>query len=141
LSGVFLPLDKIACGLVSDTSDHSFCYPLLPHSFLTYGPHRFEPCGLVDIEFGWNGALAIGHNTGGLGKMPGVYFEAQASHLPHLAHKLEAAVQQALALKPSDRLTMMQEALGKRFPSHVMMQQYSKAWEKVIGARGLGMKA
>jgi hypothetical protein len=32
---------------------------------------RFEPCGLVDIEFGWNGGLAIGHNTGGLGKMPG----------------------------------------------------------------------
>jgi hypothetical protein len=34
-------------------------------------PLRFEPCGLVDIEFGWNGGLAIGHNTGGLGKMPG----------------------------------------------------------------------
>jgi alpha-1,3-glucan synthase len=34
-------------------------------------PSRFEPCGLVDIEFGWNGALMIGHDTGGLGKMPG----------------------------------------------------------------------
>jgi hypothetical protein len=34
-------------------------------------PSRFEPCGLVDIEFGWNGALIIGHDTGGLGKMPG----------------------------------------------------------------------
>jgi glycogen synthase len=30
-------------------------------------PSRFEPCGLVDIEFGWNGALIIGHNTGGRG--------------------------------------------------------------------------
>jgi hypothetical protein len=28
-------------------------------------PSRFEPCGLVDIEFGWNGGLIIGHNTGG----------------------------------------------------------------------------
>jgi hypothetical protein len=27
--------------------------------------------GLVDIEFGWNGCLVIGHDTGGLGKMPG----------------------------------------------------------------------
>jgi hypothetical protein len=40
-------------------------------------PSRFEPCGLVDIEFGWNGALIIGHNTGGpwqrgrLGLQPG----------------------------------------------------------------------
>jgi len=34
-------------------------------------PSRFEPCGLVDIEFGWNGGLIIGHDTGGLGKMPG----------------------------------------------------------------------
>ena len=40
---------------------------------------RFEPCGLVDIEFGWEGALCIGHNTGGLGKMPGVYFDVQSS--------------------------------------------------------------
>ena len=32
-------------------------------------PPRFEPCGLVDIEFGWNGALIIGHDTGGLGKV------------------------------------------------------------------------
>jgi len=39
--------------------------------YLCPAPVRFEPCGLVDIEFGWNGGLAIGHNTGGLGKMPG----------------------------------------------------------------------
>ncbi len=31
-------------------------------------PSRFEPCGLVDIEFGWNGALIIGHNTGVQGR-------------------------------------------------------------------------
>ena len=23
-------------------------------------PSRFEPCGLVDVEFGWSGALTIG---------------------------------------------------------------------------------
>lgn len=28
-------------------------------------PSRFEPCGLADIEFGWLGAVMIGHNTGG----------------------------------------------------------------------------
>lgn len=31
-------------------------------------PSRFEPCGLADIEFGWLGAVQIGHNTGGCAK-------------------------------------------------------------------------
>eukprot|EP00878_Enallax_costatus_P043143 GHUV01050878.1.p1 GENE.GHUV01050878.1~~GHUV01050878.1.p1 ORF type:complete len:138 (-),score=28.64 GHUV01050878.1:50-463(-) len=26
-------------------------------------PSRFEPCGLVDVEFGWNGALTIGESS------------------------------------------------------------------------------
>lgn len=30
-------------------------------------PSRFEPCGLADIEFGWLGAVMIGHNTGAWG--------------------------------------------------------------------------
>jgi hypothetical protein len=30
----------------------------------------------VDIEFGWYGGLIIGNETGGLGKMPGFYFQA-----------------------------------------------------------------
>jgi hypothetical protein len=38
--------------------------------------YRYEPCGLVDIEFGWYGSLIIGHETGGLGKMPGFYFKS-----------------------------------------------------------------
>eukprot|EP00889_Picochlorum_renovo_P004158 jgi/Picre1/31188/NNA_006542.t1 len=40
-------------------------------------PSRFEPCGLADIEMGHAGAIQIGHNTGGLNKMPGFYFEAE----------------------------------------------------------------
>lgn len=30
----------------------------------------------MDIEFGWYGGLIIGNETGGLGKMPGFYFQA-----------------------------------------------------------------
>ena len=26
-------------------------------------PSRFEPCGLVDVEFGWQGALGCGFAT------------------------------------------------------------------------------
>ena len=52
---------------------------LLPHAPHATACHRFEPCGLVDIEFGWEGCIMIGHDTGGLGKMPGVYFTVQSS--------------------------------------------------------------
>ena len=27
-------------------------------------PSRSEPCPLVDLEFGWNGAICIGNSTG-----------------------------------------------------------------------------
>lgn len=30
-------------------------------------PSRFEPCGLVDIEFGWRGALCVGFDQVGGG--------------------------------------------------------------------------
>lgn len=53
----------------------------------------YEPCGLVDVEAGWQGALAIAHDTGGLGKVPGgTYYAVEASHLGHLARCLEEAV-------------------------------------------------
>ena len=29
-------------------------------------PSRFEPCGLVDIEFGWRGALCVGFDQVGV---------------------------------------------------------------------------
>ena len=48
-------------------------------------PSRFEPCGLTDIEFGRAGALIIGHNTGGLGKMPGFYFKEGLDNAEGLA--------------------------------------------------------
>lgn len=94
-------------------------------------PSRFEPCGLVDIEFGWEGALCVGHDTGGLGKMPGVYFTAQATHLSHWAAHLSAAVARAAALPKAQREAMVAEALARRFPADEMMGAYSRAWEEV----------
>lgn len=94
-------------------------------------PSRFEPCGLVDVEMGWNGALCVGHDTGGLGKMPGVYFKAQATHLGHWAAHLGDAVGRAVALAPERRAAMVAEALARRFPADEMMAAYSAAWEEV----------
>lgn len=60
-----------------------------------------------------------------------VYFTAQASHLAHLARKLEAAVDQAMKLSEAARTKMVGDALAKRFPAAEMMESYGQAWVKV----------
>jgi hypothetical protein len=67
-----------------------------------------------------------------------VYFKAQASHLSHLARKLEAAVDQAMQLSPETRRAMTADALLKRFPADEMMEAYGDAWSKVRRERELG---
>lgn len=60
-----------------------------------------------------------------------VYFIAQASHLSHLARKLEAAVGDAMRLSTEARAKMIAEALAKRFPAEEMMSAYGNAWAEV----------
>ncbi|WIA30035.1 hypothetical protein OEZ86_000130 [Tetradesmus obliquus] len=120
---MFCPLDRYVAGGEKELLLRATDFCLLPS--------RFEPCGFVDIEFGWAGCLVIGHDTGGLGKMPGVYFTAQASHLAHLARKFKNAVDEAMALTVSARHSMAAQALAKRFPVNDMMGAYADTWQQV----------
>ncbi|KAF6252281.1 hypothetical protein COO60DRAFT_1644178 [Scenedesmus sp. NREL 46B-D3] len=124
---MFCPLDRYVAGGEKELLLRSTDFCLLPS--------RFEPCGLVDIEFGWNGSVIIGHDTGGLGKMPGVYFTAQASHLAHLARKFEAAFDEAMALSVSARHDMTAQALARRFPVDEMMAAYADTWQQTLKGR------
>ncbi len=60
-----------------------------------------------------------------------MYFKAQASHLAHLARKLEAAVDDAMSISADTRRTMIADALAKRFPADEMMDAYASAWAEV----------
>jgi hypothetical protein len=62
-----------------------------------------------------------------------VYFTAQASHLSHLAAKLGAAVDEAMAIPDQRRVSMIGEALARRFPSDVMIGKYRDVWQQVRG--------
>jgi hypothetical protein len=62
-----------------------------------------------------------------------VYFTAQASHLSHLAAKLGAAVDEAMAISGSRQRQMMMEALSRRFPSDAMIAKYRDVWMQVCG--------
>lgn len=67
-----------------------------------------------------------------------VYFTAQASHLSHLAAKLGAAVDEAMAITDQRRVAMIGEALARRFPSDIMIGKYRDVWQQVRGAEALG---
>lgn len=65
-----------------------------------------------------------------------VYFTAQASHLSHLAAKLGAAVDEAMAIPDQRRVAMIGEALARRFPSDVMIGKYRDVWQQVSKTLG-----
>jgi len=60
-------------------------------------PSRDEPFGYVDIEFGWYGAVIVGALRGGLGKLPGFYFQIfNADSAAHMQAGLRSAISMAM---------------------------------------------
>ncbi|KAK9813846.1 hypothetical protein WJX73_001548 [Symbiochloris irregularis] len=94
-------------------------------------PSRFEPCGLTDIEFGRAGALIIGHDTGGLGKMPGFYFKEDLDNAEALAARLVQASTDALHASHHHKLGMVFDAVNREFPPGVMVEGYRKVWTEI----------
>ena len=92
-------------------------------------PSRFEPCGLADIEMGHFGAIQVGHNTGGLNKMPGFYFEADLDNDSILVKELERACLKAISEEPLKLQALAEEAMQKSFPPHVMVTAYEDEWK------------
>jgi glycosidase/glycogen synthase len=100
-----------------------------------FSPSRFEPCGLADIEMGWMGAVQIGHNTGGLGKMPGFYFEGGLDNIGDLSARLETVALKALATAPETLKKMAMEAILSTFPPEEMIAKYDVEWSELFAAR------
>ncbi|EFN56266.1 hypothetical protein CHLNCDRAFT_145120 [Chlorella variabilis] len=94
-------------------------------------PSRFEPCGLADIEFGWLGAVMIGHNTGGLGKMPGVYYTAELDCTEDQSIRLALTALKALALPEEELRRLGTEAIKADFPPSRMIRAYDKRWRRL----------
>ncbi|KAE8351049.1 hypothetical protein BDV28DRAFT_162594 [Aspergillus coremiiformis] len=70
-------------------------------------PSRDEPFGLVAVEFGRKGALGIGARVGGLGQMPGWWYNIESTTT-------------ALSSKPQVRARMRARSAKQRFPSTAM---------------------
>lgn len=79
-------------------------------------PSRDEPFGLVAVEFGRKGALGIGARVGGLGQMPGWWYNVESTATSHLLHQFKLAIESALNSKPETRAMMRARSAKQRFP-------------------------
>eukprot|EP01135_Chromosphaera_perkinsii_P003011 Nk52_evm33s232 gene=Nk52_evmTU33s232 len=94
-------------------------------------PSRFEPFGIVDVEFGWRGAVGVGLRVGGLGKVPGFYATCRTSCSQALGNNLFKMTKEALNQTENERTKMGYEALKCEFPPEEMMQSYGKLYKEV----------
>ncbi|KAJ5158949.1 Glycosyl transferase family 1 [Penicillium coprophilum] len=79
-------------------------------------PSRDEPFGLVAVEFGRKGALGIGARVGGLGQMPGWWYNVESTSTSHLLMQFKLAIEAALNSKTSVRAMMRARSAKQRFP-------------------------
>ncbi|KAL3470643.1 hypothetical protein BJX99DRAFT_264045 [Aspergillus californicus] len=79
-------------------------------------PSRDEPFGLVAVEFGRKGALGIGARVGGLGQMPGWWYNVESTTTAHLLHQFKLAIGSALRSKTQVRAKMRARSAKQRFP-------------------------
>ncbi|KAJ5794268.1 CAZyme family GH13 [Penicillium paradoxum] len=79
-------------------------------------PSRDEPFGLVAVEFGRKGALGIGARVGGLGQMPGWWYNVESISTSHLLIQFKLAIEAALNSKTATRAMMRARSAKQRFP-------------------------
>lgn len=79
-------------------------------------PSRDEPFGLVAVEFGRKGALGIGARVGGLGQMPGWWYNVESTSTSHLLMQFKLAIDAALNSKTETRAMMRARSAKQRFP-------------------------
>ncbi|KAK5788172.1 hypothetical protein VI817_009130 [Penicillium citrinum] len=79
-------------------------------------PSRDEPFGLVAVEFGRKGALGIGARVGGLGQMPGWWYNVESTSTSHLLVQFKLAIDAALNSKQDTRAMMRARSAKQRFP-------------------------
>ncbi|KAA8645027.1 alpha-1,3-glucan synthase Ags1 [Aspergillus tanneri] len=79
-------------------------------------PSRDEPFGLVAVEFGRKGALGIGARVGGLGQMPGWWYNVESTSTSHLLYQFKLAIEAALSSRTETRAMMRARSAKQRFP-------------------------
>eukprot|EP00428_Durinskia_dybowskii_P011071 CAMPEP_0170222166 /NCGR_PEP_ID=MMETSP0116_2-20130129/10775_1 /TAXON_ID=400756 /ORGANISM="Durinskia baltica, Strain CSIRO CS-38" /LENGTH=2201 /DNA_ID=CAMNT_0010472853 /DNA_START=123 /DNA_END=6728 /DNA_ORIENTATION=- len=96
-------------------------------------PSREEPFGYVDIEFAWFGASIVGSLKGGLGKLPGFYFQIlNADSSSHMQEALRNAISEAMACPADVLMSMSARARASTFPVETWQNELLQAYEQVL---------
>lgn len=104
-------------------------------------PSRDEPFGYVDIEFAWHGALVVGAQAGGLGKVPGFYFVAQnRDNIARLRKELRIVCTEAIQC-PDDQLERMSaQGIQTDFPLSQWKGRLLNLYNGLVPAESLQKK-
>jgi len=96
-------------------------------------PSRDEPFGYVDIEFAWYGAAVVGSLRGGLGKLPGFYFQIlNSDSSAHMQRSLRKAIVAAMRCDRDELARMSQIARRSAFPVEEWQREMSDVYSVVM---------
>mmetsp|Transcript_25539 Transcript_25539/g.82315 ORF Transcript_25539/g.82315 Transcript_25539/m.82315 type:complete len:921 (+) Transcript_25539:203-2965(+) len=100
-------------------------------------PSRDEPFGYVDIEFAWRGAVIVGAQAGGLGKVPGFYYVAQnRENLRRLRRELRTAITLAMKAPRHHLERMSRDALACEFPVEQWQARLLSQYARILPPLG-----
>ncbi|KAL6710193.1 Cell wall alpha-1,3-glucan synthase ags1 [Coniothyrium glycines] len=94
-------------------------------------PSRDEPYGLVAAQFGRKGALAVGAQVGGLGKVPGWWYTVECTTTRHLLTQFKSTLLLALQSSGEERDLMRTAALRQSFPISQWKARLERLYEEV----------
>lgn len=98
-------------------------------------PSRLEPFGFVDIEFAWSGVPIIAPATGGLGKVPGVYYSTINVGCPaHERLQFKRAIEMATKLPRETHEKMRKQCVLVSFPLETWVDTLQLMFRSVIQA-------
>ncbi|CAE7722647.1 mok14, partial [Symbiodinium sp. CCMP2456] len=99
-------------------------------------PSRDEPFGYVDVEFAWRGAVIVGAQAGGLGKVPGFYYVAQnRESLTRLRRELRSVISAAMRAPSSALHALSRQALQCNFPVEDWQNRLLDLYQQVVDTR------
>jgi alpha-1,3-glucan synthase len=78
-------------------------------------PSRDEPCSLIGLRFGRQGALGVGARVGDSGHMPGWWFTVESTSPKHMISQFKKAVEAALASNADVRAIMRAQSTRQQF--------------------------